>query len=143
MLGEGPLTWKALRYRNPTTNNMCSKCYRDTQLTAERKASNSKAAFSALSEVQKLPEVQSLSEVHEVLGAKPASPPPRPQQQSEQHVRETRPADRLPKESSSEEGVKAEASVASTDAGLFQRPAQRPGRCFACNKKVQYIAPLG
>ena len=116
---------------------MCSKCYRDTQLTAERKASNSKAAISALSEVHSLPEV------HEVLGAKQVSPAPTqpvPQQPSPQPERSPAPRiQRQDKESSSKQGLgKAEATVASEEA-LFERPAQKPGRCFACNKKVSSL----
>lgn len=118
---------------------MCSKCYRDSQLNAERKVSNSKAAISALSEVHSLPEV------HEVLGAKqvspaPAQPVPQPSPQPE---RPPAPRDqRQGAESSSKEGVaKAEASVGSEEA-LFERPAQKPGRCFACNKKVSQVPRL-
>ncbi len=112
---------------------MCSKCYRDSQLNAERKVSNSKAAISALSEVHSLPEV------HEVLGAKPVLPAPAQPvpQPSPQPERLPAPRDeRQEKESPSKEDVaKAETSVGSEEA-LFERPAQKPGRCFACNKKV-------
>lgn len=118
---------------------MCSKCYRDSQLTAERKVSNSKAAISALSEVHNLPEV------HEVLGAKPVSPVPAQPipQPSPQLEKSPAPGQqRQETESSSKESVpKAEANVGSEEA-LFERPAQKPGRCFACNKKVSSEADL-
>ena len=123
-------------HRNPSTNNMCSKCYRDSQLNAERKVSNSKAAISALSEVHNLPEV------HEVLGAKQVSPAPAHSvpQPSPQLERLPAPRDeRQEPESPSKESVaKAEATVASEEA-LFERPAQKPGRCFSCNKKVSQV----
>ena len=119
---------------------MCSKCYRDTQLNAERKASNSKAAISALSEVHGFPEVP------EVLGAKTAQPhtqplPAAPQQPAaQQSSLDSR--DQPQKEASSEKAVKVEASLGAGDDGLFERPAQKPGRCFTCNKKVRTPAQI-
>lgn len=80
-----------------------------------------------------------------MLGAKqvspaPAQPVPQPSPQPE---RPPAPRDqRQGAESSSKEGVaKAEASVGSEEA-LFERPAQKPGRCFACNKKVSQVPRL-
>ena len=114
--------------RNPTTNNMCSKCFRDTQMNAERKASNSKAAIAALSDVHSLPEV---------LGAVPASSATQTQLHSVQkkhNVVEGKPLEIVSK---SDEPKKVEANVQQSDGGLFERPAQKPGRCFTCNKKVR------
>lgn len=109
---------------------MCSKCYRDSQLNAERKASNSKAAISALTEVPAFPDVP------EVLGAKPAQSQPRMAQQAEPSVSaEVRDHPKLAASPSEKEGKKEEPGIADS-AGLPERPAQRPGRCFTCNKKV-------
>lgn len=113
---------------------MCSKCYRDSQLNAERKASNSKAAISALTDVPNFPEVP------EVLGAKAAQPQAKPLQPVLTQQTERRASqdvqDQPLKEPSSETAVKNEPNSADSDAALFERPAQKPGRCFTCNKKV-------
>jgi hypothetical protein len=102
-------------------------------MTVERKASNSKAAMSAFSDVHKLPEAQ------EVYGAKaglqidrPSVPLPLAE------VSQSRPEVSQPvsEEATSGDLVTPATGVDTADR-MFDRPVQlRPGRCMTCNKKV-------
>lgn len=102
-------------------------------MNAERKASNSKAAIAALSDVHSLPEV---------LGAKSASPATQSQQHTVQKKRQI--IEEEPQEIAGKRGEtgKAEASTKQSDDSMFERPAQKPGRCFSCNKKVLHTKGL-
>jgi len=95
---------------NPAQNGLCSKCYNDEKMMRERKAS-AQAAYPA-----------------------PSSPLPLPLTPTSQSTPEVSPAPVAA--ASSEEPVVA--SVDKPDEEMFQRPAQRPGRCYmdGCNKKV-------
>ena len=111
---------------------MCSKCYRDSEIAAERKASNSKAAVAALSDAQ-----QHITADLATPEKAPGSPKPLVPALPVPSAAESEPQQPETVQAQPETAPIPETSTAPGGDEPPQRPVQKnPGRCFACNKKV-------
>ena len=115
------LSFCLVHCRSEATGNMCSRCW---------KASTSAASDAAVNEKAEAAAAFASAKQAAGLGAEVAVKPPAAEAKPEaQAVARVEPAEASPAEASP--------TAASPAAGPSdERPAQKPGRCFSCNKRV-------